>query len=65
MICLETKCTRCKEEGTMCGYCARTKENNLKEELMKSLSESQMKIFKDLFEVIIATAKQIPMFSEI
>ncbi|MDE1988635.1 MAG: hypothetical protein KGI39_02955 [Patescibacteria group bacterium] len=59
---LRVKCFSCKKimwrTGTkeksliICDDCAETKVANLKEELIKSLSEEQRKIFENLIEAI-------------
>ena len=59
---LQGKCLSCKQimwiTGTdekslaICDDCAETKVANLKKELIKSLSEEQLKIFEDLIKAI-------------
>ena len=66
---LQGKCLSCKKimwiTGTnekslaICDDCSEAKVTNLKEELVKSLSEEQRKIFEDLIEAIHYHTSQI------
>jgi len=66
---LQGKCLSCKKimwvTGTdekslaICDDCAETKVTNLTEELVKSLSEEQRKIFEDLIKAIDYCTSQI------